>query len=67
MLYTIINEADIFYRPESANGCFQQVGNAIIEGESRGGRIKIRRIISTDPADYLNPHFEIGGYLPKIR
>lgn len=35
-----------------------------VEGEEQNGQFCIRRLISTDPADYLNPAYAPGQILP---
>lgn len=64
VLYTIIDEYDIFYNPPSACAV-RQAGNVMLEGENTADGFRIRRLISTNPADYLDSGYVLGSYWNK--
>ncbi len=65
MLYTIINEADIFHE-EPHPRSYRCYGRLILEGTRSEKGFQIQRIISTNPADYLNKAWTSGGvYQPN--
>ncbi|MEG0693091.1 MAG: YlzJ-like family protein [Oscillospiraceae bacterium] len=65
ILHTIIDMNDIFYEENTAsnNICCKDVGNIHFQGERSKNGIKIQRIISTNPSDYLNGKYNIGKYI----
>lgn len=62
MLYTIINEYDIFYSPVHERQ-YKNSSGMIFEGEQTAKGLKIDRIISTNPQDYLKNAGLIGQYM----
>ncbi len=64
VLHTIIDMDDIFYEQISVNNSsFKDIGNIHFEGERSKNGIRIQRIISTNPNDYLNGNYDIGKYI----
>lgn len=66
VLYTIVNEYDIWNGsfPEEKTACESWDGRYFECVQTPGGRM-LRRVISTDPADYLNPRNQPGGAFSK--
>lgn len=62
-LHTIVPPEQIF----PANGGeayeYQNLHNSIVQGVRENGGFTVRRLISTDPAMYLDPRFAPGGRL----
>lgn len=69
VLYTILNEAEVFYSVESCYSAenlkysYKKVDNCILEGVQYNKDIMLNRIISTNLKDYLNPKYQIGQKL----
>ncbi|WMJ23284.1 YlzJ-like family protein [Paludicola sp. MB14-C6] len=64
ILHTIIDPMDVMNSPSANNFCYKKcVNGAIIEGTQDMNGIKINRIISTNPSDYLNKDYTLGNYL----
>lgn len=65
MLYTIMNLDDVFFTGENPVLASQtmQVGGKILEGYREEGGFVISRMISTNPADYLDERFFPGQKL----
>ena len=61
VLHTIVSEYDIFAGtfPEAPTVC-QALGGRYLEWEATAQGPRLRRIISTDPADYLRPYWQPG-------
>lgn len=60
ILYTIVDLQEVFAQPrEDLQTEFQPIGHGYLETVREENGHRITRIISTDPADYLNP-----GYAP---
>jgi len=53
VLYTIVSEYAVFFRPEKDRTVERRVGGALLTGEERPEGLLLGRIISTDPKDYL--------------
>lgn len=53
MLYTIVDLSDVFYDEKNFKLSCREMGNLHIEGVDIDGVFKPRRIISTNPCDYL--------------
>lgn len=60
MLYTILDEAEVFYKPENLKYSYKKVDNCILQGVEYNKEVMLTRIISTDLKDYLNPRYQIG-------
>ncbi|HEX3047927.1 MAG TPA: YlzJ-like family protein, partial [Bacillota bacterium] len=70
LLYTIKSWEEIFEAGEDASGAagenglsageieIKQQGRSFLVQPLPGGQMKINRIISTDPLDYLNPDWQ---------
>ncbi|WP_110929470.1 YlzJ-like family protein [Bacillus massiliglaciei] len=66
-LYTIIPEEMIFEdQPEMRQNLFEiQLGGIPVQVEHDGGQsLRIERILSTDPADFLHHHIQPGKTIP---
>lgn len=64
MLYTIIDQNDIFFLEKREKYSYKKVANCVLEGVKYNDRVVLTRIISTDLRDYLNPDYQIGKPLP---
>lgn len=65
ILHTIIDVNDIFYEqasPTNSISC-KDIGNVHLEGIKSDKGIEIKRIISTNPDDYLKGKYSIGKYI----
>lgn len=65
VLHTIIREYDIFRDPSQPDGvctCLPLQGR-YLECEQTSGGLRLRRMISTDPRDYLDPAWQPGRAL----
>lgn len=66
ILHTIIDINDIFRsqdgEDEGVAECVS-LGNAFFMGERIDGNFLIKRVISTNPKDYLNKSYDIGNAL----
>jgi heptaprenylglyceryl phosphate synthase len=64
ILHTIIDPMDVMNNQAESNYCYKQcVNGVIVEGTQDLNGIKINRIISTNPSDYLNKNYTLGKYL----
>lgn len=61
MLYTIIDENEIFLPKRQGKYFYKKVDNCVLEGVQYDKGIILNRVISTDLKDYLNPDYRIGG------
>ncbi len=41
----------------------KRLENRVVFGVEYNGRLKITQLFSTDPADYLNPRYQIGNLI----
>jgi hypothetical protein len=76
ILYTVKSFEEIFETGEDGPGDarvngsvtgeieIKQQGRSFLVQPLPGGQMKINRVISTDPADYLNPDWQPGSVLP---
>lgn len=53
MIHTIVSLEDVFGSQEVIDSDFQKTSNGYAEYITVNGRRQLRRIISTDPAEYL--------------
>lgn len=60
MLYTILDENEIFLTQKKEKYSYKKVANCILEGVKYKNSTRLTRVISTDLKDYLNPEYEIG-------
>ena len=67
MLYTIIDENEIFAQPNNTRYFYKRVDNCILEGVKYNKDVMLNRIISTNPKDYLNPQYHLGMNLKDLR
>lgn len=65
-LYTIAAPQQIFPADPNAAYCYKSFHTHIVEGNEQNGQFIVSRLISTDPALYLNPRFSPGGELKKL-
>lgn len=64
ILHTIIDPLDVLGNPQTNSYCYKNCKNGmVIEGIQDANGIKINRIISTNPKDYLNKDYSLGNYL----
>ena len=61
VLYTIVSEYDIFSFPPDPNRTCEAWNGRFFECEKGEDGLTLQRVISTDPADYLNPRYSLGG------
>ncbi len=62
MLYTIIDQQELFYQQKNFKYCYKRVENCMVEGvKYKDGGICVNRIISTDLKHYLNPTLQPGS------
>ena len=61
VLYTIVSEYDIFYTPSNESPSLRRLGSVYCEGLQTAEGFRINRLISTNPADYLNPAYAVGA------
>ncbi|WP_159438281.1 YlzJ-like family protein [Massiliimalia massiliensis] len=67
MLYTIIDENEIFAQENQPSYFYKRVDNCILEGVKYNQDVMLNRIISTNPKDYLNPKYSLGMNLKDLR
>lgn len=67
MLYTIMDENEVFARPKNPIYFYKRVDNCILEGVKYNQSILLNRIISTNPGDYLNPNYRLGMNWKDLR
>ncbi len=60
MLYTIVDENEIFLTEKKEKYSYKKVANCVLEGVKYNNKTILTRVISTDLKDYLNPDYEIG-------
>lgn len=61
ILYTIASYENIFpYEPDS-NTKYMQVEHGFVEVEKGDKGMKVKRLISTLPSEYLNPKYSPGS------
>ncbi len=60
MLYTILDENEIFLTEKKEKYLYKKVANCILQGVEYNNNTMLTRVISTDLKDYLNPEYEIG-------
>ncbi|AEJ39860.1 hypothetical protein TPY_1679 [Sulfobacillus acidophilus TPY] len=60
ILYTPLAWDDIFPAPEDAAPVWERIidGRLCLVRQSPDGTPRLERLLSTDPADYLNPAFQ---------
>ncbi len=63
VLYTIYPQETIFQVEEARNYLTVEVDNRVFVIELTDGQARIVRLISHDPRDYLNPHWQPGTKL----
>lgn len=64
ILHTIIDPMEVLGNTPTNNYCYKKcVNGVIIEGTQDLNGIKINRVISTNPSDYLNKDYTLGNYL----
>ncbi|HEY8464334.1 MAG TPA: YlzJ-like family protein [Bacillota bacterium] len=69
LLYTVVPEEFIFAQDQTDNSPFQpeveiKMGGVSLLGQPLGnGRVVIKRIISSNSQDYLNPNWQPGMVL----
>lgn len=64
ILHTIVNPAEVLYDETQQPVCeYVNRDGCIIECMKQGDERQIRRIISTNPKDYLTPSYQIGNRL----
>ena len=61
VLHTIVSEYDIFRLPPDSNLTCEAWNGRFFECEKGESGLRLRRIISTDPADYLNSQYSLGA------
>ena len=62
IIHSIISPYDIFPAPTSSHKTeFFQIKNGFVELD---GKRVIKRVISTNPQDYLNKSYQLEKYLP---
>ena len=61
ILHTIISPNDIFYAPSGEQISCEEISGRYLEWEGPGTARKLRRLISTNPADFLNPQIPFAG------
>lgn len=61
VLYTIVSESDVFRAPPAENLVCEAQSGRFFECEKGEGGLTLRRMISTNPADYLCPDYAPGG------
>lgn len=54
MIYTIVSLADVFAQEEPQQVTTEYRGNTVCEYISYNGEKRLRRLFSTDPADFLH-------------
>lgn len=60
MLYTVIDENEIFFEDKKTEYSYKRLDNCILEGVKYNNGIMLTRVISTNLQDYLNPDYQIG-------
>lgn len=63
MLYTIIDQQEIFLETKNSKYFYKKVANCLVEGVKYKEDMVVERIISTDLKDYLNPNLQPGQKL----
>lgn len=66
MLYTIVPESLIVNNKATEKTEVVRFDNGLVEGVRNGDRLKITRIISSDPSVFLNGELCPGNYI-KVR
>ncbi|MBC8610210.1 Uncharacterised protein [uncultured Ruminococcus sp.] len=66
MLYTIIDENEIFTQPKNISYFYKRVDNCILEGVKYDKSIMLNRVISTDLRDYLKPEYRLGARMKDL-
>ncbi|MBP1581242.1 MAG: hypothetical protein J6A26_02430 [Oscillospiraceae bacterium] len=69
MLIHSVMMLDALLPPQEPPSCsLQPLGNGWVEGVEQNGQMTVRRIISTNPADYLKPEYMPGQlFVPSRR
>lgn len=61
ILHTIVSPNDIFYMPPDETVSCEEKSGRYLEWEGAGPSRRLRRLISTDPADFLSPGLPFEG------
>ena len=64
LIHSIVNPDALFSVPETPIRSLRPWGSGWLEGYEQDGAFFIQRIISTSPADYLNPKLKPGEMMP---
>ena len=64
LIHSIVSPDLLLSVPEGPIRSLYPWGSGWLEGYERGGQFCIQRIISTNPADYLNPTLAPGQMMP---
>lgn len=64
VLHTIVALDDVFAPQQPLPQLeYKQIGSRFVQGVTSQQGFAVSRIISTDPADYLNPQYQIGSII----
>ena len=61
LLYTIADTTKMFEKNEQAACVCRRIPGGFVEGTADNDGFTVSRLISTDPASYLNPHYAPGS------
>ncbi len=64
ILYSIVPPEQVFPSPPPEYAV-RRVHNSYIQGIEQGGEFTVSRLISTDPAMYLDPRYRPGSVLKR--
>jgi len=60
MFQTVLDPLEVFGEENLQKTYRKKVANRVLEGVKYNQRIMLTRLISTNPADYLNPNYQPG-------
>ncbi|MCI9405752.1 MAG: hypothetical protein HFK04_02360 [Oscillospiraceae bacterium] len=66
LIHSIIDPLEMMEKTEDAS-VWQQVPGGFLQGVQGRNGLAVTRLVSTDPALYLNPQYQPGAiYCPKV-
>lgn len=63
LLYSIMPPEQIFASKNESTYEYRPLGTGLVQGVRRNGHFVVERVLSTNPAHYLDPRYAPGGEL----
>ncbi len=65
MIHTIVSLYDVFADPNAPRTVTRRIKGGLVECMEEKGKLKLNRVISTDPSIYLKKEYVPGGYFTQ--